>query len=83
MEDLKSKEKVIQEYEKFLVVEITCKNGNKYRETKPNPKYEKKIKYINMEYEKQKQKEKEGKKFIKKGYHKKGNEIHPKRKKEV
>jgi hypothetical protein len=75
----KSNEKVIQEYEKFMVVEIICKNGNKYRETRPNPKYEEKVKSINREYEKQK--EKEGKKFTKKGYHKKGSEIHPKRKK--
>lgn len=81
----KSNEKIIQEYEKFMVVEITCENGNKYRETRPNPKYEEKVKAINKVYDDKMKEEAErvGKKYLKKrGYHKYATEIHPKRKKE-
>lgn len=80
----KSKEKIIQKYEKFMVVEITCENGNQYRETKPNPEYEKKVKAINKIYDDKMKEEAErvGKKYLKKrGYHKYKTEIHPKRKK--
>lgn len=81
----KANEKVIQKYERFVVIEITCKNGSKYRETKINPKYEEKIKAINKVYDEKMKEEAErvGKKYLKKrGYHKYATEIHPKRKKE-
>lgn len=80
----KSNEKVIQEYEKFIVIEITCKNGNQYRETRPNPEYEEKIKSINKVFDDKMKEEaaRVGKKYLKKrGYHKYATEIHPKRKK--
>lgn len=81
----KSNEKIIQKYEKFIVVEITCKNGNQYRETRPNPEYEEKIKTINKIYsdKMREEAEKSGKKYLKNmGYHKTVKEIHPKRKEE-
>lgn len=80
-----SNEKIIQKYEKFMVVEITCENGNKYRETRPNPKYEEKVRAINKVYDDKMKEEAErvGKKYLKKrGYHKYVVEKHPKRKKE-
>lgn len=33
MRELKSNEKIIQEYEKFILIEVTCENGAKYRTT--------------------------------------------------
>ena len=33
MRKLKSNEKIIQEYEKFILIEVTCENGAKYRTT--------------------------------------------------
>ena len=83
MEGLKSNEKLIQEYKTFIVVEITCKNGNKYRETRPNPKHEEKIKSINKVFDDKMKEEaaRVGKKYLKKtGYHKSIKETHPKRK---
>ena len=67
---LKSNEKLIELYENFYLVEVTCKNGVKYKTTKE------------YEIEKEEKIISEGKKFVKGGYHKNGTEIHPKRKKE-
>lgn len=33
MRKLKSNEKIIKEYEKFILIEVTCENGAKYRTT--------------------------------------------------
>ena len=33
MRKLKSNEKRIKEYEKFILIEVTCENGAKYRTT--------------------------------------------------
>lgn len=79
MEENITREKIIQEYERFIVVEIICKNGSKYRGTRENPKYIEKIKNINMAYNNKKQEEAKrvGRKYFKnQGYHKRGNEIH-------
>ena len=33
MRKLKSNKKIIKEYEKFILIEVTCENGAKYRTT--------------------------------------------------
>lgn len=46
MRKLKSNERLIKEYEKFVLVEVTCENGMKYRTTinKFEPKNTEKVK---------------------------------------
>lgn len=66
---LKSNEKLISLYKNYYLVEVTCKNGAKYKTTK------------NYEIKEEKKPILDGKKFVKGGYHKIEPEIHPKRKK--
>lgn len=72
MRKLKANEKFIKEYPCFYLIEVACPNGSTYKDT--IPKWEPREEIIEEILE--------GKKFIKTGYHKKGYEVHPKRKKE-
>lgn len=51
MRELKSNEKIIKEYEKFVLIEVTCEDGAKYRTTvdKWTPKDEPKIYKSNVD----------------------------------